>query len=175
MSDSTVELKSCSPEYFLSAENRRRTDAKVVEVFRMMFGFEIEPVGTPDEGARTGDSDERTAVIGFSGALRGSCQVRMSTEAARSVASAMLGGIPVEDDDSVDDALGEVCNMLAGGWKDGIPALSSNCSLSPPTVISGRDYKVHVHKPSWQVSRTYRFEAYALQMILCCEDGAVND
>ncbi len=174
MSHSTAEFKSYGSEYFLSAENLRRTDEKVVEVFQMMFGLEIVPVETPDDVPRAGDSDERTAVIGFSGALRGSCQIRMSTEAARSVASAMLGGMPVEDDDSVDDALGEVCNMLAGGWKDGIPALSSNCSLSPPTVISGRDYKVHVHKPSWQVSRTYRFETNTLHLILCCEGGETN-
>ena len=38
--------------------------------------------------------------------------------------------------------------MLAGGWKKTTPGLSSKCVLSPPTVISGRNYKVHMSKPS---------------------------
>ena len=60
-------------------------------------------------------------------------------------------------DDSINDALGELCNMLAGGWKNEVPGLSSECALSPPTVISGRDYKVHLSKPSVKLSRIYQF------------------
>jgi chemotaxis protein CheX len=95
----------------------------------------------------------------------------MTSLAARAVASAMLGGMPVEDDDSLDDTLGELCNMLAGGWKNGISSLSSEVALSPPTVISGGDYKVHVHKPSDTIARTYRFDGHTLQLVLCREDG----
>jgi chemotaxis protein CheX len=115
----------------------------------------------------------KTAIVGFSGALRGSCEVRMSSEAARSIASAMLGGTPIaEDDDSIGDALGEICNMLAGGWKNRIPTLACLCSLSPPTVISGCDYKVQMSTSSLAVSRHYAFDVHTLSVSLRCEEPA---
>lgn len=157
-------------EEFLCGDNLNRADATVMEIFRMMFGFEAEVDETWDHGPKL-DTDERTAIVGFSGAMRGSCQVRVSSQAAHAIASAMLGGAIIdESDDSINDALGELCNMLAGGWKNGIPGLSSECSLSPPTVISGRNYRVHMSGPSEKLSRTYRFAGHALHLTLCRED-----
>lgn len=171
MPDPSVVPQSYRVEDFLSAENLDLADATVTEIFQMMFGFEIGPkvdaVATPPAPP----VDERTAIVGFSGSMRGSCQIRMTTPAAQSIASAMLGGAPIEDgDDSIDDALGELCNMLAGSWKSGIPALSSDCSLSPPTVISGQNYKVHVSKPSVKLSRIYQFDTHLLHLALYRED-----
>lgn len=171
MPEANVVLKQFNVEEFLSSATLNRADKTVAEIFEMMFGLEIEVIETSDPGLGTPESDDRTAIVGFSGAMRGSCQVRMTARAARSVASAMLGGAPIEEgDDSVDDALGELCNMLAGGWKNDTPGLSSECALTPPTVISGRNYKVHMVKPSVKVSRQYQFDVHALHLTLCCED-----
>ena len=167
---STVQDSYCAQD-FLAPENLCRADESVIEVFRMMFGFEIRVVESQDSSPAWPEPAELTAIVGFSGAMRGSCQIRVGLQAARAIASAMLGGVPMEEhDDSISDALGELCNMLAGGWKSGIPALSSECALSPPTVISGKDYKVHMHKPSVSLSRIYRFEDHALYLTLHCED-----
>jgi len=171
MSDSSAVLKSYSAEEFLRPENLDRADETVIEIFKMMFGLDIQPTDTPHSDLLDPEDNERTAIVGFSGAMRGSCQIRVSTAAAQLIASAMLGGTPIdEDDDSLNDALGELCNMLAGGWKNGIPFLSSNCALSPPTVISGQDYKVHVRKPSAKLARTYQFDGHALQLTFHCAD-----
>jgi chemotaxis protein CheX len=171
MSDSSVAPRSYRAEDFLSAGNLDRADSTVTEIFKMMFGFDIKAAEFSIPDPLVCGLDERTAVVGFSGAVRGSCQIRMTSMAAASIASAMLGGAPVEeDDDSVSDALGELCNMLAGGWKNGTPGLSSECMLSPPTVISGRNYKVHMSKPSLKVSRGYQFDVHALHLTLCLED-----
>jgi chemotaxis protein CheX len=43
----------------------------------------------------------------------------------------------------VSDALGEVCNMVAGNFKNKISGLGEGCMLSPPTVITGSDYNLH--------------------------------
>jgi chemotaxis protein CheX len=176
MSDSSVAPKSYHAEDFLSAGNLDRADNAVTEVFRMMFGFDIKAIESSPDPLVFG-SDERTAVVGFSGAVRGSCQIRTTSLAATSIASAMLGGAPIgEDDDSVNDALGELCNMLAGGWKNSTPGLSAECVLSPPTVISGRNYKVHMSKPSLKVSRRYQFDVHSLDLIICLEDiGSVQN
>ena len=172
MPDSTVETKSYGAEDFLSAGTVDRADEAVAEIFTMMLSLDIKAVEGPTSDLPPSEQDERTAFVGFSGAMRGSCQVRMRPAGARLIASAMLGGAPIaeDDEDSISDALGEMCNMLAGGWKNGIPELSAACTLSPPTVISGQDYKVHVRKASVKLARTYLFEGHALYLILHCED-----
>jgi chemotaxis protein CheX len=164
-----IDLKSSAAEAFLSTANIEHADASVMEVFSMVFGFEAEAIQTPDSDQSLCAVDERTAIVGFSGTMRGACQIRMSSLAASSIASAMLGGAPVaEGDDSIDDALGELCNMIAGGWKNGISSFCE-CTLSPPTVISGRNYKVHFHKLSMELSRFYKFNGHSLHLTLRCE------
>lgn len=171
MPSSSVDLPPHCGEDFFSAENLIRADETVIEIFKVMFGFEINAVDVENSDLPPSELDERTAIVGFSGSMRGSCQIRISSVAARLIASAMLGGAPVDgDDDSIDDALGELCNMLAGGWKNSVPALSSECALSPPTVISGRNYKVHMSKPSVKLSRTYRFDSNPLYLTLYREE-----
>ena len=55
----------------------------------------------------------------------------------------MLGGADVDaESDDVCDAIGELCNMLAGGWKDRLPALSADCHLSMPVRICD----LHLHQ-----------------------------
>jgi chemotaxis protein CheX len=41
------------------------------------------------------------------------------------------------------DAIGEVCNMVAGNFKNKIAGLSDGCMLSPPSVITGNNYTLH--------------------------------
>ena len=156
---------------FLAAENVGRADEAVFEVFARMLGMAVtiaaEPLHIPCEGA------DRTAIVGYSGAMRGCCEVQMDLESTQIIASAMLGGVPVDDDDSLDDAIGEICNMIAGGWKDRIPTLSSLCALSPPTIITGRDYKVQMGRPSVKIMRGYEFESHSLLLTLRREDIAL--
>jgi chemotaxis protein CheX len=171
MLELAAELTSYPVEDFLSPENLDRADTVVTEIFKMMFDLDIHPIDVSADVCTTAELDERTAIVGFSGAMRGSCQIRISVMAARSIASAMLGGVPIDDDDdSINDALGELCNMLAGGWKNRVPSLASECALSPPTVIYGRDYKVHMSKPSAKLSRGYQFGMHALHLTLYREN-----
>jgi chemotaxis protein CheX len=58
--------------------------------------------------------------------------------------SSKMLGLPVEKvGQDFSDALGEVCNMVAGNFKNKIPGLSDGCMLSPPTVITGSNYSLH--------------------------------
>ena len=151
MSESILTPKLYDMHEFLSTQNRDHADEAVVEVFSMMAGIEIAPVPEPDSEAAAGHN-EMTAIVGFSGAMRGTCEVRMTSLAARSVVSAMLGGPPI------------------GGWKGRVPLLTADCSLSPPTVISGGNYRVHMRQPSLKVSRIYRFDGHMLYLTLYRED-----
>ena len=153
---------------FLSAANLDLADNTVLEVYSQMLGLAVSvssrSMPCPEAG------EERTAIVGYSGSMRGCCEIQMNEPAAKVVATAMLGGISVEDDESLNDAVGEICNMIAGGWKDRVPELSSRCALSPPTIITGRAYKVHMIRPSLQVLRCYRFEDQHMFLALRRED-----
>ena len=162
-------------EDFLDPHTLELVDQSVAEVFGIMLGFATEVAPPASRSDTPGDQPERMAIVGFSGAIRGSCGIRLTSPAALAVASAMLGGAALDPEcDSIDDAVGELCNMLAGGWKGRIPMLDAKCMLSPPAVISGCDYRVHLRSASVAISRTYRFQNFTIQVTIVrdCEAGS---
>ena len=76
-------------------------------------------------------------------------------------------GLPVFD--TVKDAVGEICNMLAGAWKGNVPELASYCGLSVPAVITGRDYNLRVAAPEFQLDHAYRFGTWRLGVTIVCD------
>lgn len=138
-----------------SAENCSLMDETVAEVFGMMLGLEIR---LEDAASEEMVRQQQTAIVGFAGAISGNCEISLSASGAVAVASAMLGGAEVEaDSSSVSDAVGELCNMVAGGWKNRVDGLGSECSLSVPTVIAGTAYQVHRSVGAKINRRSYRF------------------
>ena len=121
-----------------SPANLLRMDETVKEVFGTMLGMEVSadpPTSSPHSG-------EHTAHIGFCGVISGHCEINLSRNASTAIASAMLGGIEVDSrSDAVCDAIGELCNMLAGGWKDRLPCLSAKCHITVPV----RSCDLHAH------------------------------
>ena len=85
---------------------------------------------------------EFTAMVGMAGAICGVFTIRCSEYAASAIASKMLG-ISIEDASQEKwDAMGEVCNMVAGNFKSKLAGGGENCMLSVPTVITGADYQL---------------------------------
>jgi chemotaxis protein CheX len=164
------ESKSASPRHELfSVENLLLMDETVKEVFGMMLGIDIELEGEVPEGAGKGAAvrHEHTAIIGFAGAMSGICEISISSSGSVAIASAMLNGTTVEGgSESVCDAVGELCNMLAGGWKNRIAMLGSACSLSVPTVIEGISYQVHRPANAKLNRRSYKFAENRLVLTL---------
>jgi len=168
MPETALEAQPHLAQDFLSPHHLNLADETVFELFAEMLGLAVTV--SPPPVPEIGEGDERTAIVGYSGALRGCCELQMNEGAVRVVVFAMLGGLGLQDEESLDDAVGEICNMIAGGWKDRVPSLCSNCALSPPTVITGRAYKVHMSRPSVKIVRCYRFENQYLFLTLRRED-----
>ena len=70
-----------------------------------------------------------TAVVGFGGLLSGACIFRSGARAALKMAARMTGMEFEEVDDTVKDAIGEMCNMLAGAWKGKVPELAATAGF----------------------------------------------
>jgi len=108
------------------------------EVFELMLSCQLTPAPIMDES-----SMNVTSMVGLAGQLCGVITVRCHDKTAALMSSKMLG-LPVEKSgQDFSDALGEVCNMVAGNFKNKIPGLSDGCMLSPPTVITGSNYSLH--------------------------------
>jgi len=151
---SGVSTPSAAHEFF-TPENLLLMDETVHEVYTTMLALEVSPNGevSGDEPMR----HEQTAIVGFAGALSGICEISMSEKASIAVTSGMMGGMPVEMGPEVCDAMGELCNMLSGGWKNRVSGLGAACSLSVPTVIEGAAYTVR-RPPHTRINRrSYNF------------------
>jgi chemotaxis protein CheX len=114
----------------------------ITDVFEIMLGC---PVGVTDTPLPTGTTTV-TAIVGLAGQITGTMNVRCDEATACSMAGHMLGIEVTPGPEShaiVCDALGEVCNMVAGAFKARIPGVEEGCSLSIPTVITGGSYEIH--------------------------------
>ena len=140
-------------------------DRATNEVFSTMLGVGCEPVSA--EAGTGGES--LSAVIGLAGALSGSLVLYTTSEAAMCMAEKMMGIAPAEVDEMVRDAIGEVCNMIAGAWKGFDPLLASGCLLSTPTIVSGSSYELFSQEAPIRIRKGYRFEKLTFTVTITCE------
>ena len=143
----------------------KNLDSSVEEVFQLMLGSDCHPTAE----ASADEAETITAVVGFGGLLSGACVFRSGGSAALTIAAKLTGMEFLEIDDTVKDAIGEVCNMVAGAWKGRVPDLSANCGLSIPAVITGRDYNIHVQAPEFRLHHIYRFENTTFAVTIICD------
>ncbi len=109
------------------------------EVFELMLAYSLEiPSQAPPE-----KDLEITSMVGLAGQLCGILTLRCTARSAAGMASRMLA-VDVESAGSqMWDAVGEICNMVAGNFKNKISGLGDGCMLSVPTVVTGGDYNIH--------------------------------
>ena len=110
----------------------------VEEVFEIMLGCRVKPMAQTE----LKPNKEFTAMVGLAGALCGILTVCCDRKTAGEVARSMLGDV-ASSDEQVSDALGEICNMIAGNFKNKLAGTDERCMLSVPTVISGEEYNFH--------------------------------
>lgn len=118
------------------------------EVFQLMLSSELKAATTEAD-----PSQPVTSMVGLAGELCGVLSVRCEEKAAVQMTCKMLG-VPAEKVSAeMPDALGEICNMVAGNFKNKITGLGDGCMLSPPTVISGSDYTTYsiADKPALEI------------------------
>ena len=125
----------------------------VEEVFEIMLGCRIKPTPKGDQPP----SGDFTAMIGLAGALCGILTVCCNAKTAGQIAKKMLGDTATSTDE-VGDALGEMCNMIAGNFKNKLAGTDERCMLSVPSVISGGEYSLHSLADGNTVETIFLFE-----------------
>ncbi|MBI3478441.1 MAG: chemotaxis protein CheX [Acidobacteria bacterium] len=84
-----------------------------------------------------------TAMVGLAGSLRGVVTFFCGAQPAHQIAARMLRLDAACSEEQVCDAIGEICNMIAGNFKNKLTGLDKPCLLSVPAVVTGRAYRFH--------------------------------
>jgi len=129
-------------------------ELSVQEVFEIMLGCRLEPAASSESKP----PGEFTAMIGLAGELCGVLTVCCGTRSANLIAVRMLGAELVTSEEQVWDALGEICNMIAGNFKNKLSGTDGHCLLSVPTVITGGEYNFHALVDGRSLETTMLFE-----------------
>jgi chemotaxis protein CheX len=106
-----------------------------------------------------------TGMVGIAGTISAVFSFRCSELSAKKIASKMLGVSLEEAAPQQCDAVGEICNMVAGQFKAKI-GLEGKCMLSVPTVIAGTDYTLHSRTGGRRLETPILYEGEPLWLAL---------
>lgn len=120
----------------------KRLAASVEEIFSTMV---MMPVNYVDERLEIQNplTDSITAIIGFTGVRKGLLAVHMPFNVAFAVTSSFLMMDVNELNEDVEDAIGELANMIGGEVKNILSNGGKDIELSVPSTISGQSYDFH--------------------------------
>jgi len=128
---------------------------KIVEVTREIFETMVMVDVTPGEPLTEHVSRftcSLTAMVGFAGFKQGNLAIHTPDPVARGLTGDFLGMEVDEINEDVQDAMGELANMLAGSLKPFIADNGEKVELSLPSVVYGEEYTLTViNKADWMI------------------------
>lgn len=141
----------------------------VVDVFKTMLSLPIALSG--DEAVKLTwpplspvpleATPHVVGTVGFLGDIDGLAYVYFDEPFAVSCTGKMLGMTPAElkeaGPDAVNDAVGELTNMIVGVFKNGLCDAGFQCKLTIPSILRGTNFHVEPRKPA--IRRTFWFES----------------
>lgn len=151
-----------TPAPFVHDSWQALLELSTCEVFEMMVGTQLKRA----KDAQDVVVSEFTAMVGLAGSLCGVLSLRCSAESAGLIACRMLGMEPGQAQEESWDAIGEVCNMIAGNFKAKLAGMGNHCMLSVPTIITGGDYHMHSLADGGTVEIAMEFENSLLWVTL---------
>jgi chemotaxis protein CheX len=138
------------------------------DVFKTMFNRDI--LLTTVDPAEAAAAAERPHIrkfsipqvvgtVGFVGDANGAVYLHLDQPFANLCTGHILGleesELHTVDDDSVNDAIGELTNMVVGGFKNGFSESGYLCKLTIPSILRGHDF--HIESPGAARRHAYRF------------------
>ena len=114
----------------------------VTEVFSTMLSMNMLPASL-EPGFGNGEAHIAGAV-GFVGRLSGVVYVFTTVSFARRITATLLGlqEAEIEGDEMINDAMGEMANMLVGQMKSQLSDRGMPCVLTIPSVVRGSNFSV---------------------------------
>lgn len=147
------------------------TDAmvkSVQRVFKTMAHVDVTYIGRLDVWDRSQSGPMVVGCVGFAGALNGLIYLALTEDCAFDTTARILGMTPAETraegPDAVKDAMGEVTNMTAGGFKNVLCDLGHLCMLTLPTILRGTNVTLSAVKAAER--HVFRFERAGVPVVV---------
>ena len=114
----------------------------VREVFSTMLSMDMLPA--PLESGFGNGETHVAGAVGFVGRLSGMVYVFTTVSFARRITATFLGlqESEIEGDEMINDAMGEMANMLVGHMKSRISDRGMPCVLTIPSLVRGSHFSV---------------------------------
>jgi chemotaxis protein CheX len=116
----------------------------VHEIFTSMVLMDIVP-GDPIRSDINPLQSTITGMIGLAGTHKGMLAIHLPESLAKRVTGNFLGIEVEEIDNDVQDAIGELANMLGGSIKGILSDNGKDIKLSMPSTIWGKEYRFQSH------------------------------
>lgn len=132
----------------------------LAEVFSTMLALPALPVAEPLPGS---PQECLSGTVGFAGkSVTGAVYLHVPASFAGHITATMLGMPPgeVPGDADVNDVIGEVTNMLAGGLKSWLCDAGAACALSTPAIIRGSSFRIFASHGVSQVQFPFASDAH---------------
>ncbi len=113
----------------------------IASVFQTMLSLPLQVVaGSPPVQF----PEHVSGSVGFGGEkVIGAVYIHFGADFARQICAGMLGLAPEEISDAeVNDVVGEMCNMVAGGLKSTLCDAGATCAVSTPAIIRGHSFVI---------------------------------
>ncbi len=125
-----------------------------VEIFTsmVMMDVSVSPSQKTDYGTL---EDTITGVIGLAGTHKGVLAVHIPHPVAYAITSNFLGIDIDEINEDVEDAIGEIANMLGGNIKSILSEKGRDIDLSLPSTVSGKEYGFQTIKGAEKIIITF--------------------
>jgi CheY-specific phosphatase CheX len=139
----------------------------LARTFQTMLDWKLETVDLTK--VEPLDSEQVLGAIGFSGKATGSVCLRMASAAAGLVATRILGLEQPPNAGEINDAVGELLNIVTGNFKSHLCDAGLDCRLEPPKVWRA----TKVNKPTVP-GASFECLAFRASQMLLFVDVAVN-
>ena len=110
-------------------------------VLDMMASTKVE-AGTPYLKKDQVAQGDVSAIIGLTGDISGTVSVSFSQECAVPIVASMLGEEITEMNSVINDAVGEITNMISGQARRALDGLGRPLQAAIPTVITGKNHTI---------------------------------
>lgn len=111
------------------------------DIFEMMIPIPLQ-IGKPLSQGGNRVEGGVSAIIGIAGDFSALIRSHCTLEAALEIAGILLDEKMSEVNEDVEDAIGELANMLAGGLKGKFAESGAKLEIAIPSVISGKQYAI---------------------------------
>jgi chemotaxis protein CheX len=147
---------------------RENITRAVGDVFKTMMGraIALDPAeaGADEAGA---SAPQVIGTVGFIGDINGLVYLYLTEDFANQCTAQILGmnafELKTKGDEVVNDAIGELTNMVVGSFKNALCDAGYPCKLTIPSILRGRNFCIQSTRLAER--RSYRFACGAHRVV----------